>query len=213
MIATDACVYPYPAGDSSIRRMALEARKLGFDSIVCAGAPESSEVAGVRVLAGVIISRSNMKEVISAVRKEGRHAEIIMVNAGEERFNRSVVSYHGIHILRGISHVKRGFDHVGAKTAASSGVAVDFDLSEIIQKNGHARQKVLSCYADILRLQRHYGFRLTLSGGAHSYLDLRSVRDMTNLCALFGMKKDEVAEALANVGRLLSPEQVVEVIR
>ncbi len=37
MKITDACVYPYPFGDSSVRRMALEARSLGFDRLVAAG--------------------------------------------------------------------------------------------------------------------------------------------------------------------------------
>jgi len=37
MMATDANVCPYPAGDSTLARMALEAAELGFDSIVTIG--------------------------------------------------------------------------------------------------------------------------------------------------------------------------------
>ena len=39
MKITDACVYPYPVGDSSVRRFALEARSFGYDSIVAADTP------------------------------------------------------------------------------------------------------------------------------------------------------------------------------
>ena len=36
MKITDAAVFPYPCGDTSVRRLALEARSLGFDSLVAA---------------------------------------------------------------------------------------------------------------------------------------------------------------------------------
>ena len=45
MKITDACVYPYPCGDSSVRRMALEAKALGFDRLVANDTP-SGEVYG-----------------------------------------------------------------------------------------------------------------------------------------------------------------------
>ncbi len=51
MKITDACVYPYPCGDSSVRRMALEARSLGFDRLVAAGV-SSGEHFGIEVLHG-----------------------------------------------------------------------------------------------------------------------------------------------------------------
>jgi len=31
MDRTDACTHPYPEGDSSVRRLALEAAALGYD--------------------------------------------------------------------------------------------------------------------------------------------------------------------------------------
>ena len=47
MKATDASVCPYPAGDSTLARMALEARDLGFDSIVVIGeGMESPAISG-----------------------------------------------------------------------------------------------------------------------------------------------------------------------
>ncbi|MEG3055156.1 MAG: hypothetical protein RQM90_03055 [Methanoculleus sp.] len=43
-MATDANVCPYPAGDSTLARMALEAAELGFDSIVTIGGRDLNPV-------------------------------------------------------------------------------------------------------------------------------------------------------------------------
>ncbi len=69
MKITDACVYPYPCGDSSVRRMALEARTLGFDGIVAIDTP-SCTIDGTDVRSGIRIQASVMKDVISRVRQE-----------------------------------------------------------------------------------------------------------------------------------------------
>src|SRR5665647_2342542 len=43
MKITDACVCPYPCGDSSVRRMALEAKDLGFERLVAKDVPSGDE--------------------------------------------------------------------------------------------------------------------------------------------------------------------------
>ncbi|MDD1669737.1 MAG: ribonuclease P, partial [Methanomicrobiales archaeon] len=57
----DGCIHPYPAGDSSLRRMAIEARELGFDQVVAAGG--TGGVPGV--LRGAVITAPSVKEVAS----------------------------------------------------------------------------------------------------------------------------------------------------
>ena len=68
MMATDANVCPYPAGDSTLARMALEAAELGFDSIVTVGG-EGSQSCEIEVLRGIVISAPSQKEIIRQVRK------------------------------------------------------------------------------------------------------------------------------------------------
>ncbi len=212
MDRTDACICPYPLGDSSVQRLALEAAELGFDSIVAldsTGAPRN----GVRVLQGALIQEKTAKAVIGQVRRAGSRAEVVLVDAGDLSFNRGILSVHGIHILRQIHRTPRNaFDHVAARMAAERGVAVDIDLQPLVQGRGSERQRALRRYADILRLQRHFGFPLTLSSSARSILDLRSPRECAALCSLFGMQESEVHAALASVGHLLSPRGAVRVV-
>jgi ribonuclease P/MRP protein subunit RPP1 len=212
MNCTDACVHPYPKGDSSVCRLALEAKELGFDTIVSSG-DCCTNIAGIRILQAAIISEGSVKDVIKQVKAHKNSADFIIVRAGNVRFNRAILTYPGIHILRGVHKIpKNAFDHVSARYAAERGVAVDINLYPLINTRGIVRQKTIRCYIDILRLQRRYNFLLTLSSGAKSVLDLRSVRDFINLCDLFGMEEVEVRQSLQTAGILLTRRGPVEVI-
>lgn len=213
MKVTDASVYPYPTGDSTLARMALEAAEIGFDSIVAIG-EAGRHPAGAEVLRGVVINAASQKEVIKRVREPAaRRADVVFVNAGDIAFNRAVVGLREVHVVRNIYAARRNaFDHVAARSAAERGVAVDISLAPLIQLRGTRRQRALQRYADVLSLQRRYGFLLTISSDARSILEQRSVREVRGLCALFGMTGAEVSEALSSVGRLMEPEQPVRVV-
>ncbi|MDV2482857.1 ribonuclease P [Methanoculleus sp. Wushi-C6] len=214
MKITDACVYPYPAGDSTPARMAFEARDLGFDSIIAVGAGVRPSP-GAEVLRGAVIGAASIKDVLKQVRDPAvRRADVVSVNARDIAFNRAVVSLKEIRVVRGIHATQRNaFDHVAARSAAEHGVAVDISLAPLIQLRGTRRQRALQRYADILTLQRRYGFPLTISSDARSILEQRPVRDVQGLCGLFGMTGTEVSEALASVGRLVTPDSPVKVVR
>jgi len=213
MKITDASVCPYPAGDSTIGRMALEAAELGFDSIVAVGNVRD-RFNGLEVLRGAVINATSQKEVLKQVREPAvRQADVVFVNAGEIAFNRAIVSVKEVNVIRNIHTTrKNAFDHVAARTAAERGVAVNISIAPIIQLRGAKRQMALQRYADVLLLQRRYGFPLTISSDAHSILEQRSVREIRGLCALFGMTGSEVSEALSSVGRIIEPKAPVRVV-
>jgi ribonuclease P/MRP protein subunit RPP1 len=213
MNVTDAGVCPYPAGDSSLARMALEAAELGFDSLVAIGGGTSSPP-GPEVLFGTVIEAASIRDLLRQVRQPiVRRSDVVYVNAGDLSFNRSAVSIREIHGIRNIHTAHRNaFDHVAARSAAERGVAVDIAIAPLIYYRGTRRQRVLQCYADLLTLQRRYGFPLTISSNARSFLEQRSVREIRQLCALFGMTQNEVGRALESVGRLIEPERSVRVI-
>lgn len=205
MKITDAAVFPYPCGDTSVRRFALEAEALGFDSLVAVDTPPS-RVGGIEVLTGVIIRGPAIKDVIADVKRVRDTRAVISVVAGDGGFNRAVTGIKGVHILRGIHAAdKNAFDHVTAKMAADNGVAVDIDLSALITLRSVARQKAINRYRDILVLQHRFDFPLTLSTYARSALDLRAVREISGLCSLIAMDLPDVEQALAGVGTVTAP--------
>jgi ribonuclease P/MRP protein subunit RPP1 len=205
MKITDACVYPYPNGDSSVRRMALEAKALGFDRLVAAGTP-SAEFYGIEIHTGILIRDTAVRDLTTRIKRERNSEAIISVQAGDNGFNRSVISLKGVHILRGLhSADKNAFDHVAAKMAADNRVAIDLDLFPLISGRGFTRQRIMHRYRDILVLERRYEFPLTLSSHARSILDMRAVREIAGLCSLIGMDIPDVERAFFGVDIITTP--------
>jgi len=205
MKITDACVYPYPCGDSSVRRMALEAKALGFDRLVAADTP-SGEFYGIEIYPGILIRDSTVKDLISCIKRERNNKAVVSVQAGDNGFNRSAINLKGVHILRGLhSADKNAFDHVAAKMAADNRVAIDLDLSPLISGRGFTRQRAMHRYRDILVLERRYEFPLTISSHARSILDMRAVREITGLCSLVGMDTPDVEMAFFGVDIITTP--------
>jgi ribonuclease P/MRP protein subunit RPP1 len=213
MKITDACVFPYPYGDSSVRRMALEAKNLGFDRLVAINTPPA-DCFGIEICTGVIIKGIPLKDIISRIKKERNTEALVSVEAGDNSFNRSVISHRGVHSIRGIqSAEKNAFDHVAAKMAADNRVAIDLDLSVIVSGRGSIRQRAMHRFRDVLILEQRFEFPLTLSSFAHSVLDMRSVREITGLCSIIGMDIPDVEKAFSGVDFILSsPNRAVTVI-
>ena len=213
MKITDACVYPRPSGDSSVRRMALEAHELGFDSLVAVDTLPC-EFAGVTVAHGVVIRGIPAQEAALRVKRCRDTDAIVSVQAGDNGQNRTMLAMRGVHILCGIHRTDRyAFDHVIAKMAADNGVAVDISLAPIIKERGAMRQRVMDRYHDIVRLYLKFEFPLVISTHARSVLDMRSVRECSAIASLIGLDATLVEQALSNVGALRSPRSAVRVIR
>ena len=205
MKITDACVYPYPFGDSSVRRMALEAKALGFDRLVAADTP-SGEFYGIEIYSGILIRDTSVRDLTNRIKRERNNEAIISVQAGDNGFNRSVISLKGVHILRCLhSADKNAFDHVAAKMAADNRVAIDLDLLPLISGRGFTRQRAMHRYRDILVLERRYEFPITLSSHARSILDMRAVREIAGLCSLIGMDIPDVEKAFFGVDTITTP--------
>ncbi len=205
MKITDAAVFPYPCGDTSVRRLALEAKTLGYDSLVAIDSPAGSSD-GVEIFSGIIVQDASLRDVIARVKRAKDAGIVVSVGARDNGFNRTVIGIRGVHILRGINAAdKTAFDHVTAKMAADNNVAVDIDLSVLISARGVLRQRAIHRYRDILTFERRFEFPVTLSSYARSYLDLRAVREVTGLCSLVGMDISGVEKALDSVGRVTTP--------
>ena len=197
-----------------MRRMALEAKALGFDRLVAADTP-SGEFYGIEIYSGILIRDAAVRDLMSHIKRERNNEAVVSVQAGDNGFNRSVINLKGVHILRGLhSADKNAFDHVAAKMAADNRVAIDLDLSPVISGRGFTRQRAMHRYRDILVLERRYEFPITISSHARSILDMRAVREISGLCSLVGMDTPDVEKAFFGVDIITtSPDPAVKVIR
>ena len=206
MKITDACVFPYPCGDSSVRRMALEAKALGFERLVAKDIP-AGEFYGIEIYTGIHIRDIAVRDLINRIKREKNKEAVLSVQAGDNRFNRAVISTKGVHILRGLcSADKNAFDHVAARMASDNRVAVDIDLSPLISGRGITRQRAMHRYRDILVLEQRYEFPIVLSSHARSILEMRAVREITGLCSLIGMDTADTEKSLSGVDTVITPQ-------
>jgi len=209
---TDACIFANQDGSATPRRMLLTAKSCGVSrAVVCGNAPDiPPSYAGVTVLRGKVIGRQNGRQFFEVVRKCPKEC-VVMVNVGENSFNRTAITTKGVHLLTGIADLpKGGFDHIVAKMAADHNTGVVFDLSRII--NPKSRRTALSRYAEVLLLQRKYHFPLVIASGTDTIFGFRNTTETVALCSLFGMTRPEVYAALNGLDAVLFPPQMVTVV-
>ncbi len=212
MIATDATVFPSPLGNTSVRRMVLETRELGFDSIVAIG-QTGWEIDGFSVIGGTLIREPQVKAVINAARANSSGTGLVVVNAGNNGFNRAIIQIKGVHVIRHLHKTeKNSFDHIIARMSAENNVAIDIDLRPIVMSRGVWRQKTIQRYKDIIGLCERFEFPLTLSSNARSVVELKSVREMVNLASVVGITEPDAREALAGIRNLIAPRGPVQVV-
>lgn len=210
---TDACIFVNQDNAATPRRMLLTAKSCGISRVVvCGNAVDvPASYAGVTVLRGKVIAKQNGRQFLDAVRKVPA-GSVVMVNAGENSFNRTAVTTKGVHLLTGIADLpKGGFDHIIAKMAVDHNTGVVFDLSRIL--NQKSRRTALSKYAEILHLQRKYHFPLVIASGTDTIFGFRNKTEITALCSLFGMTKAEVAAAQNGLDAVLNPQQQVTIVK
>jgi ribonuclease P/MRP protein subunit RPP1 len=213
MQCTDAMVCPYPMGSASLRRMAVEAEELGFDSIVALTDEQQVPQGGITVLRACIVTEDSVRSMRAKAKKAFDSYDLVVAEAGDRAFNRAAVSHNYVHLLRNLYRAPKGsFDHITARFAAENSTGIDINLHPIIMYSGPGRQNVLQCYADIIRLHRKLGFPVTISSGAKSVCGMRSVRSIKMICSLFGMTGEEVDAALGAVARIIDPGMPAEVV-
>ena len=212
MIATDATVFPSPLGNTSIRRMVIETREMGFDSIVAIG-QQGWEQDGFSVIGGTLIREPQVKAVINAARANSPAKGLLVVNAGNNGFNRAVIQVKGVHVIRHLHKTeKNSFDHIIARMSAENHVAIDIDLRPLVMSRGIWRQKTIQRYKDIIGLCERFEFPITLSSNARSVVELKSVREMVDLASLVGIAEPDARKALAVISSLISPAGPVQVV-
>ena len=212
MIATDATVFPFPLGNTSIRRMVLETREMGFDSIVAIG-QSGWETDGFSVIGGTLIREQKVKAVITAARANTFNKGLLVVNAGNNAFNRALIQIKGVHIIRHLHKTeKNSFDHIIARMSAENHIAIDIDLRPLVMSRGVWRQKAIQRYKDITGLCERFEFPITLSSNARSVVELKSVREMVNLATLVGIEESDARVALTTINSLIAPGGPVRVV-
>jgi len=200
-----------PEGSDSPSRLALSARRLGYQGIVICNSGDrpafrreaAAAVRGIEVTYGVEITGSSPKAVRSRVASFRNRVPLIIVNGGTEEMNRTACEDPNVDVLIHSESARRFLGIAAARAARQNQVAIGFDLSPLIRLRGSYRVRWLKSVRRNLELVRKFDLSMTITASARSHLDLRSPRDLMALAEVAGIQPEEAKRALQLPGTLL----------
>ncbi len=217
----DFGVRAYPEGGSTVSRLALAARELGYSGICIANHSEffpgvkGPVTEGVDVIQGVEVVAKNASDLRRQVDRYRGRVRVLAVHGGDPAINRAACEDERVDVLMHPPDGKAGgINHVLAKLAADKYVAVSFELAPIACNRGGSRVRALSNYRTNLALVKKYGGPFVVVSGAMSFYDMRDVRAAISLCGLFGMGEEDAIKGLSyypsEILRRRSPGYIME---
>ncbi|MDY7081027.1 MAG: RNase P subunit p30 family protein, partial [Halobacteria archaeon] len=137
-------VHTAPETTTTLNRMAIIADRAGFSALVVRNHSdavsdsfefETAPDIPLSVYSGVEIRADSVDQLHGYVGKYvSRDIDVICVHGGDETINRAAVSVLNIDVLCHPYHARGlAFDHVLVREAAENGVALEFNLSNVLR--------------------------------------------------------------------------------
>ncbi|MDM7935817.1 MAG: RNase P subunit p30 family protein [Methanothrix sp.] len=205
------CIKAYPEGSSSLSRYAWVAKRLGYSGLIVCNVdpegifrPEAAEsIRGIDLEIGAEVTAATPRSLRDRTSRLRRRYPFLMVRATREDQIRAACEDPNIDMLLLTCDGHRPLDIASARSAASSRVAIGFDLGPMIRLRGRARVRWLESVVHALTLARKLDLELAITAAPRSHLDLRAPRDLLALAEVAGFEPDEAKRALICPGRLL----------
>lgn len=206
------CVKAYPEGSSSLSRMALVARGLGYRGIIICNRDPSKifmtraaeEITGIEVVIGAEAGASNARSLKSRIALlRPKHPFLAVQGASEEAVQASCEDAN-LDMLIVPCEPRRTLSIAAARSARQNQVSIGIDISPMIHLRGSMRARWIEALSRNLQIIRKFELTAIITAGARSHLDLRTPRDLMALAEVAGFEPDEAKEALQLPGKLLA---------
>lgn len=206
------CLKALPEGSDSTSRLALAAKRLGYQGIiVCNTEPEkifrpraASMVIGIEVAFGAQATAANPRLLKSRVSSLRSRFPFISVHGGSDEMIRAACEDPSVDVLVHEKEGRRPLGIAAARAAERNQVAIGFDLSPLIRLRGSNRARWLDIQRRNIELIRKFDLKMIITTNARSHLDLRSPRDLMAMAEVAGLEPSEAKEALGLPGKLLA---------
>ena len=156
---------------------------------------------GFRLFWGVEIRAASVGELTKLVGKFRSRIDLLAVHGGNEMIDRAALEVKNVDML---SHPGR-MNHIMMKLAAQKEIAIEFNLFDLIHREGKVGSRSLFTMRENLKLARKYNVQAVLTGGASSIYDVRAPMEIIALAKLIGMTERE-----ARAGLSFAPEDLLE---
>jgi len=199
-------VQAIPEGSSSLCRMALVARRLGYHGIVvCNRGTIWSEkaarnVSGMEIVSGSMVAIREPRAMRGQVSRLRNKTAFVAVDGLSEAMCRTAIEDPLVDALHPFDGFRLTVPY--ARMARMNQVALTVDLSPLIWLRGGQRSRWLDLSRKNLQMARKFKIHLALTALPRSHLDLRGPRDLIALAMLAGMTADEAGQALEYPGKV-----------
>ncbi len=140
---------------------------------------------------------NKIPHIVESIRQK---AEIILVHGGELEANRVAVETPGVDILLHpeMGREDSGIDHVMARLAKKSNVAIEFSLNDLIQSSKETRAKIIRGLVENAKLIKKYKAPFVLTSGAFGAFGLRSPSELFSFGKVLGFQDKEIKLSLSD---------------
>lgn len=204
----DLDVHALPECADSPSRLWLKARQFGYSGIAIANHSDFFRQFPRQdgIFIGIEITAETEMELEGKIGAYRPVVDVLAVHGASEEINRAALEDSRVDILAHPEQVKEGgINHVLAKLASDNEVAIEFNLSALIDSRGGIRSKLLSSMSKNFKLAKKFKAPVILTSGARSHYDLRAPIDMAALAGLFGMSREEALYSLSK-----TPERILK---
>ncbi|NMC09484.1 MAG: hypothetical protein GYA39_00675 [Methanothrix sp.] len=207
------CVKAYPEGSSSASRLALTAKRLGYEGlIICNVEPSkvfrlkaADRIKGIKVILGAEVTAANSRVLKGSISALRARYPFLMVCGGTEELVRSACEDPNVDMLLCPCYydARRSMSIATARAAMKNQVAIGFDLSPLVLLRGSSRARWLEAAGRNLQMARKFELSTIITTRARSHLDLKAPRDLLALAEVAGFEPEEAQAALKRPGRLI----------
>jgi ribonuclease P/MRP protein subunit RPP1 len=198
----DPNVHVKPDGAAELEQMMEQLDKYGYSGCVILNhsdkwspSPDIELPEGFRLFWGVEIRAESVGELTKLVGKFRSRVDLLAVHGGNEMIDRAALDNKNVEML---SHPGR-MNHIMMKLAAQKEIAIEFNLFDLIHREGKFRSRSLFKMRENLKLARKYEVQAVLTGGISSIYDVRAPMEIIALSKLIGMREREARAGLSFV--------------
>ena len=181
-------------GVDSPKRLLYHANLLGIKIGICDGIKYNMDV-----FSGIEIHAKDKKELKAKLKEARNNFDFIIANVDGIDLRRKAVESCTDILAYG------EIDTYIARKARKNDVAIEINLSKLINAEPHKKISVLRNIKTVLMLSEKYKFDIIVTSGAHNRYDLRAFREAYELLRAIGFSEEKALDALYKV-----PLKIVE---
>lgn len=204
-------VRAWPAGSSTVARLAATAAEFGYDGLVVRNPPDAvpdfdaaavHETYEVDIVTGVRLEPESPEAASGALGHHRPETTVVIMQGGTDALNDYAVSQDKLDVLSGPMAGEGDLDHASVKAAASHGVRIAVDFGPVLRATGERRSAAISDLRKLRELIEAYDAPYVVTASASSHLELRSPRELAAVGSVAGFDQAAVETGLDEWRRL-----------